>query len=79
MVVVHDEIMDHRKICRVLVMLVMQHVLHCCMTRVYCMVCAYSIWGSIVTHGSYVCLALEEFNSRKLGMHTLMLIRELGA
>ena len=51
--------------------------MHFCAVQLYHKWCAYSVWGSLLTHGSYVCVGLEEFNRRKLGVHVLLLLREL--
>ena len=57
----------------------LQHVVHFASVHLhYNFLCAYSVWGSFLTHGSYVCMGLEdEFNKRKLGVHVLLLLREL--
>ena len=58
--------MDYKKICRLGGMLALQHVMHFCAVQLYHKWCAYS-----------VCVGLEEFNRRKLGVHILLLLREL--
>ena len=69
--------MDFHKLGRLVGMLALQHVMHFCAVQLYHKWCAYSVWGSLLTHGSYVCVGLEEFNRRKLGVHVLLLLREL--
>ena len=71
--------MDCKKIARLAGMVALQHIMHFCAVQLYYKWCAYSVWGSLLTHGSYVCSALEEFNRRKLGLHVLLLVRELRA
>ena len=68
----------YKKIARCVGMLALQHVVHYASVQLYYNWCAYSVWGSFLTHGSYVCMGLlEEFNRNKLGVHVLLLLREL--
>ena len=68
--------MDCKKIARGVGMLALQHVVHYASVQLHHNWCAYSVWGSFLTHGSYVCMGLEEFNRNKLGLHVLLLARE---